>query len=141
MFKKWIDTVRNHDNGHFDWLFHVFPLRESNSIISDNGKVSDLRSYLEAHSLSSDQVFNSTKKLFKVQRMDFFDSHSESLSFPRSSKLVFQFWLLLRFTAGRWDSTSLNFDSFYHWSLQFACGRSNRRLSIIFQLQTGIVIN
>ena len=64
------------------------------------------------------------------------DSRSASLSFPRSSKLVFQFWLRLRFTAGRWDSISLNLNSFCHWSLQFACGRSNRRLSIIFQLQT-----
>ena len=48
------------------------------------------------------------------------DSRSASLSFPRSSKLVFQFWLRLRFTAGRWDSISLNVDSFYHWSQQFA---------------------
>ena len=58
------------------------------------------------------------------------DSRSASLCFARSSKLVFQFWLRLRFTTGRWDSISSNLNSFYHCSLQFACGRSNRRLSI-----------
>ena len=49
-----------------------------------------------------------------------------SLSFPRSSKLVFQFWLHLWFT-GHWDSISLNLDSFYHWSLQFA---SRNRIAV-----------
>ena len=49
-----------------------------------------------------------------------------SLSFPRSSKLVFQFWLHLWFT-GHWDSISLNLDSFYHWSLQFA---SSNRIAV-----------
>ena len=40
MFKHWMGTVRNHDNGYLDWLFHqnVFPLRESTSIMSRNGK-------------------------------------------------------------------------------------------------------
>ena len=39
MFKQWLDTVPDQDNGYLDWLFHqnVFPLRESNSIMS--GKV------------------------------------------------------------------------------------------------------
>ena len=61
MFNHWIEIVHNHDNGYLDWLFHqnVFPLRESNnSIMSGDGKgfMSHLRSYLEVHSLSSDQV-------------------------------------------------------------------------------------
>ena len=62
--------------------------------------------------------------------LELIDSRSASLSFPRSSKLVFQFWLRLRFTAGRWDSISLNFDSFYNWSLQFASG--NRKAVNLF---------
>ena len=53
------------------------------------------------------------------------DSRSASLSFPRLSNLSFQFQLRLLFTAGHWDSISLNSDSFYHWSLQFAS--SNRK--------------
>ena len=33
-------TVHNHDNDHLDWLFdyNIFPLRESTSIMSGNGK-------------------------------------------------------------------------------------------------------
>ena len=40
MFKHSIEIVHNHDNNHLDWLFHqnIFPLRESTSIMSDNGK-------------------------------------------------------------------------------------------------------
>ena len=40
MFKHWIEIVHNHDNVYLDWLFHqnVFPLRESTSIMSDNGE-------------------------------------------------------------------------------------------------------
>ena len=40
MFKHCIEIVLNHDNGYIDWLFHqnVFPLRESTSIMSGNGK-------------------------------------------------------------------------------------------------------
>ena len=40
MFKQWMDTVHNHDNGYLDWLFpqNDFPLRESNSMVSGNGK-------------------------------------------------------------------------------------------------------
>ena len=60
MFKHCTEIVHNHDNSCLDWLFHqkVFPLRESTSIMSDNGKgFIHLRNYLEVHSLSSDQVF------------------------------------------------------------------------------------
>ena len=40
MFKHRIEIVHNHDNDHLDWLFHwnIFPLRESTSIMSGNGK-------------------------------------------------------------------------------------------------------
>ena len=39
MLKHWMEIVHNHDNGYLDWLFHqnVFPLRESNFIMSGNG--------------------------------------------------------------------------------------------------------
>ena len=43
-----MDTVHNQD---------VFPLRESNSIMSGNGKGFTLENLLEVHSLNSDQVF------------------------------------------------------------------------------------
>ena len=35
-----MEMVHNHDNDHLDWLFHwnIFPLRESISILSGNGK-------------------------------------------------------------------------------------------------------
>ena len=46
MFKQWVDTVHNQN---------VFPLRESKSIMSGND--SQLRTYLEVHSLNSDQAF------------------------------------------------------------------------------------
>ena len=54
-----MEIVHNHDNDHLDWLFHwnIFPLRESTSTMSGNGKGFTLRDYLEVHSLSSDQVF------------------------------------------------------------------------------------
>ena len=40
MFKHCIEIVHNHDSDHLDWLFHqnIFPLRESTSIMSCNGK-------------------------------------------------------------------------------------------------------
>ena len=40
MFKHQMEIVHNHDNGYLDWLFHqnVFPLRESTSTMSGNGK-------------------------------------------------------------------------------------------------------
>ena len=40
MFKHWMEIVHNHNNGYLDWLFNqnVFPLRESFSIMSSNGK-------------------------------------------------------------------------------------------------------
>ena len=40
MFKHWMEIVHNYDNGYLDWLFHlnIFPLRDSNSIMSGNGK-------------------------------------------------------------------------------------------------------
>ena len=40
MFYHWMEIVHNHLNGYLDWLFHqsVFPLRESTSIMSGNGK-------------------------------------------------------------------------------------------------------
>ena len=57
MFKHWMEIMHNHDNGYLDWLFHQndCPLRESTSIMSENGK--GLRNYLKVHLLSSDQVF------------------------------------------------------------------------------------
>ena len=74
--------------------------------------------------LSAKFLVSSIKVIDMVRLLSFLssliDSRSASLSFPRSSKLVFQSWLRLRFTAGRWDSISLNLNSFYHWSLQFA---------------------
>ena len=60
MFKHWMEIVDNYDNGHLDWLFNqnVFLLSESASIMSGNiAKDSNLRNYLEDHSLSSEQVF------------------------------------------------------------------------------------
>ena len=40
MFKHRMEIVHNHDNDHLDWLFYynIFPLRESTSIMSGNGK-------------------------------------------------------------------------------------------------------
>ena len=40
MFKHWIEILHDHDNSYLDWLFNqnVFPLRESTSIMSGNGK-------------------------------------------------------------------------------------------------------
>ena len=40
MFKYWMEIVQNHDNGYLDWfvLMEHFPLRESTSIMSGNGK-------------------------------------------------------------------------------------------------------
>ena len=39
MFKHKMEIVHNHDNGYFNWLFHLngFPLRESTSIMPGNG--------------------------------------------------------------------------------------------------------
>ena len=51
--------MHNLDDRYLNWLFqqNVFPLRESTSIMSGNSKArSQLRNYLEVHSLSSDQV-------------------------------------------------------------------------------------
>ena len=51
--------MHNLDNHYLNWLFqqNVFPMRESTSIMSGNSKAgSQLRNYLEVHSLSSDQV-------------------------------------------------------------------------------------
>ena len=64
-----MEIVHKLDNRFVDWLFqqNVFPLRESTSIMSGNGKAgSNLRNYLEVHSLSYEKVF-----LSKVQWMDF----------------------------------------------------------------------
>ena len=40
MFKDFMEIVHYHDKGYLGWLFHqnVFPLRESTSIRSGNGK-------------------------------------------------------------------------------------------------------
>ena len=51
--------VHNLDNRYLNWLFqqNVFPLTESTSLMSGNSKAgSQLRNYLEVHSLSFDQV-------------------------------------------------------------------------------------
>ena len=39
MFKHSVEIVHSHDNGYLDWSFHqnVFPLRDSNSIMSGSG--------------------------------------------------------------------------------------------------------
>ena len=59
MFKHWLELVHNHDNGYLDRLYYwnIFPLRESTSITSGNGKGSHSRNYLKVQSLNSDQVF------------------------------------------------------------------------------------
>ena len=60
MFKHWIEILHEHDNGYLDWLFNqnVFPLRESASIMSGNGKGFKLEElFLDVHSLSSEQDF------------------------------------------------------------------------------------
>ena len=40
MLQHSMEIVHNHNNDHLDWLFHwnIFPLRESTSIMSGNGK-------------------------------------------------------------------------------------------------------
>ena len=68
MFKQWVDTAHNQN---------VFPLRESNSITSGND--SHLRTYLEVHSLNSDQAFLSI----------------QLKTFPKFSGWTFTFFLLL----------------------------------------------
>ena len=67
MFKHWMEIFHHHDNDYLDWLFYenVFPLRESTFVMSNNGKDSHLRNHLEVHSLSFDQVFLTTQKLFE----------------------------------------------------------------------------
>ena len=59
MFKHWIEVLHDHDNGYLDWFNqNVFPLRESASIMSGNGKGFKLEElHLEVHSLSSEQIF------------------------------------------------------------------------------------
>ena len=94
MFKHWIEIVHNHDNGYLDWLFHqnVFPLRESNnSIMSGNGKgfISHLRSYLEVHSLSSNQV------LLSIQIKTFSKSNLLTFNFF-SFELYLVYFIYLR---------------------------------------------
>ena len=48
MFKYWIEIVHNHGNCYLDWLFNqsVFPLRESTSLMSDNGKGFTLEEFI-----------------------------------------------------------------------------------------------
>ena len=59
MFKHRMEVVHNHDNDHLDWLFHhnIFPLRESTSIMSGNGKGLTLEKLFRSPFTSSDQVF------------------------------------------------------------------------------------
>ena len=40
MFKHWVKVMHYRNNGYLDWLFHqnVFPLRDSNSVMSGNDK-------------------------------------------------------------------------------------------------------
>ena len=68
MFYHWMEIAHNHVNGYLDWLFHqnVFPLRESTSIMSGNGKGFALKELFR-----SQFTFNSIKNFFKVQWMDF----------------------------------------------------------------------
>ena len=130
-------------------LLSYSPQKKTFEIILHVGRVTSFQSWVAEKSCHGQTLINecfifdypSNFALHAILFQTVFDSRSASLSFPRSSKLVFQFWLRLQFTAGRWDSISLNFDSFYNWSLQFASSRSNRRLSIIFQLETWIVVN
>ena len=61
--------VHNHDNDHLDWLFHqnIFPLRESTSIMSGNGKRFTLEELFRSPftKLRPSFPFNSIKKLFQ----------------------------------------------------------------------------
>ena len=65
-----MEIVHNHDNDYLDWLFHrnVFPLRESTSIMSGNGKGLTLEEFLNSPftELWPNFPFNSIKNVFKV---------------------------------------------------------------------------
>ena len=67
--------MHNHVNGYLDWLFHenVFPLRESVSIMSGNGKGFTLKELYRSQftDLWLSFPFNSIKNVSKVQWMDF----------------------------------------------------------------------
>ena len=69
MFNHWMEIVHNHDNGYLVWLFHqnVFPLRESSSIISGNGKGFTLEKLFRSpfSELKPSFPFNSVKKFFQ----------------------------------------------------------------------------
>ena len=49
MLKHWMEIVHNYDNGYLDWLFNqnVFPLSDSASIMSGNGKGFKLEEFTE----------------------------------------------------------------------------------------------
>ena len=70
-----MEIVHNHDNDYLDWLFHqnVFSLRESTSIMSGNGKGFTLEELFRSPftELLPSFLFDSIKKFFKVQWMDF----------------------------------------------------------------------
>ena len=70
-----MEIVHNHDNDYLDWLFHqnVFSLRESTSIMSGNGKGFTLEELFRSPftELLPSFLFDSVKKFFKVQWMDF----------------------------------------------------------------------
>ena len=62
-----MEIVHNHDN--LDWLFHwnIFPLRESTSIMSGNGKRFTVEELFRSPftELLPSFLFNSIKKLFQ----------------------------------------------------------------------------
>ena len=70
MFKHWMEIAHNHDNDYVDWLFYknVFSSERWLAMAKD----SNLMSYLEAHLLSSDQVFLSIQSKTFSQFSDFF---------------------------------------------------------------------
>ena len=69
MFNHWIEIVHIHGNGCLDWMFNqnAFPLRESTSIISGNGKGFTLEEVFKSPftELCSSFLFNSINFFFQ----------------------------------------------------------------------------
>ena len=70
-----MEIVHNHDNDHLDWLVHenIFPLRESTSIMSGNGKGFTLEELFRSPftELLPSFPFNSLKAFSKFSRWTF----------------------------------------------------------------------
>ena len=75
MFKHRIGIVHNHDNDHLDWLFHcnIFPLRESTSIMSGNGRGFTLEELFRSSftELWPSFLFNSIKLFLEFSGLSF----------------------------------------------------------------------